>query len=45
MILNTLITTVNGQKAIDKKPNRNYARHKYIMDKYHERSISERYFK
>lgn len=45
MIFNAIISAVSCQNSANKKSNRRNARHKYIIDKYHERSISERYFK
>ncbi len=45
MIFNAIITAVTSQNSIDKKTDRKNARRKYIIDKFHERSITERYFK
>lgn len=45
MIFNTIITAVTCQNSAEKRSNRRNARHKYIIDKYYERSIAERYFK
>lgn len=45
MIFNTIKAEVTSANSIDRKSKRRNARHKYIIDKYHERSIAERYFK
>ncbi len=45
MTINTLIATITCQNSIGKTSRNISARHKYIIEKYHERSITNRYFK
>lgn len=45
MIFSTLIATVTNRNSTGIKTKKKSPRHKYISDKYHERSIINRYFK
>ena len=45
MIFNTLISTVTASNIIEKKASSRNSRNKYIMQKYQERSITNRYFR
>jgi len=45
MIFNTLIAAVTNRSSIGIKTKNKSLRSKYISDKYHERSIINRYFK
>ena len=45
MIFNALIAAVKAKNFTGKKTNCTNSRSKYIMEKYQERSITNRYFK
>ncbi len=45
MIFNALIVAITARHSIGKKLKDRTARHKYMIEKYHERSIVNRYFR
>ncbi len=45
MIFNALKSAKATRNSIDNKSNTKACRHKYLTDKYNERSITNRYFK
>nr|WP_321222523.1 hypothetical protein [uncultured Psychroserpens sp.] len=45
MIFNTILSAVKGNTCRRNKSNVKTARHQYIIDKYHERSVTNRYFR
>ncbi len=45
MIFNTIVSVFGTKKALEKKSDGSTSRNKYISQKYHERSIVNRYFK
>lgn len=45
MIFDTLISAFTTRNTIDKNESSRVSRKKYIIDKYNERSITNRYFK
>lgn len=45
MIFNALVAAVTTQNSTDKTSNSRIARRRYVTEKYHERSIANRYFK
>ncbi len=45
MIFNALIAAMTSRNLDDKKVNKRTLRNKYIIEKYQERSIANRYFK
>jgi len=45
MIFNALISVFKTRNLVDKKSAKEVSRNKYIIEKYHERSVTNRYFK
>lgn len=45
MSFNTIISAITCKNTLGKKPKKATTRHQYIIEKYHERSITDRYFK
>lgn len=45
MVFNAIISAFTSQTSMGKKPKGKTARHKYVIEKYHERSVTDRYFK